>query len=364
MALEVERLSARVLVVPTDRPESDGTLAWERTTMVLVEARAGEHRGVGYTYGDAAVATLIDGTLAPVVTGGTHAGVPACWDAMAAAVRNDGRAGIAAMAISAVDVALWDLVGRMRGLPLADLLGRRRDAAPVYGSGGFCSYDDATLVDQLAGWAAAGLHAVKIKVGRDPDRDLERVTAARQAIGDGVALFVDANGAYDVRRARAWAMRFAEQADVRWLEEPVSSDDLSGLRRVRDTAPPGMAIAAGEYAYGTWDALRMLQAEAVDVQQADVTRCGGITRVLQVAALADAHGVPFSAHCAPTIHLHVGCAAPRFAHLEWFHDHVRIERMLFDGFVEPGPDGAVRPDPARPGLGVTPRPEVLARYAA
>ena len=149
-------------------------------------------------------------------------------------------------------------------------------------------------------------------------------------------MFVDANGAYGVRQAQHFAARFAAEQDVRWFEEPVSSDDLDGLRRSARTAPATMEIAAGEYGY-TLDYFRqMLGAGAVDVQQADATRCGGVTGFLQAATLCEAWHTDLSAHCAPALHRHLGCAAPRFRHVEWFHDHVRIEHMLFDG--APGPE--------------------------
>ncbi|MGH8143030.1 MAG: enolase C-terminal domain-like protein, partial [Steroidobacteraceae bacterium] len=147
-----------------------------------------------------------------------------------------------------------------------------------------------------------------------------------------------------------------------WLEEPVSADDLCGLRRVRDRAPRTMEIAAGEYGYSLDYFRRMLEAGAIDVQQADATRCGGVTGFLQAAALCEAFHVDLSAHCAPALHCHLGCAAPRFRHVEWFHDHVRIERMLFDGAPVPHA-GIIRPDGSRPGLGLLLRRSDAERFA-
>jgi L-alanine-DL-glutamate epimerase-like enolase superfamily enzyme len=266
-------------------------------------------------------------------------------------VRNLGRDGLAANAISALDAALWDLKAKLLGIPLATLLGRFRAAVPIYGSGGFTTYSDEDLRDQLSGWVERdGCRSVKMKIGTHPERDPHRVREAKRAIGEQ-ALFVDANGAYSHKQALALAQRFAAEADVRWFEEPVSSDDLAGLALVRERAPAGMDIAAGEYGYDTDYFRRMLAAGAVDVQQADATRCGGYTGFLQVAALCEAHHIDLSAHCAPALHLPVACAAPRFRNIEWFHDHVRIERMLFDGAPKPR-DGAIEPDLARPGIGL------------
>lgn len=189
-----------------------------------------------------------------------------------------------------------------------------------------------------------------MKVGRDVDADAERVKQARAAIGDSTALFVDANGAYSRKQALAMAEVFAGYG-VSWFEEPVSSDDLDGLRLMRDRAPTGMDIAAGEYGYDAPYFSRMLSAGAVDVLQADATRCAGITGFMRVAALCEAHNLPLSAHCAPSVHAHPGCAAHVVRHLEYFHDHVRIEKLLFDGALNPQ-DGALFPDVSRPGLGL------------
>ena len=340
------RVSART--IPTDAPESDGTLAWDSTTIVIVEALARGRVGLGYTYGSRACATLIDEKLRGVVVGRDASDPAAAWHAMRVAIRNDGHVGISAMAIAAIDIALWDLAARLRGLPLFKVLGPKHDAVPVYGSGGFCSYSDDQLAEQLGGWAAQGIGRVKMKVGRDPSADPHRMRVAREAIGPDVELFVDANGAFDRDEAVRWIEVYAEH-DVRYLEEPVSSDDLDGLRLLCDRAPDGMAIAAGEYGYDLPYFETMV--DAVDVQQADVTRCGGITGLLRVGALCEERGVPFSAHCAPAVSAHACTAIGQLAHLEYFHDHVRIESMLFDGTLSPE-GGALRPDDSRPGLGL------------
>ena len=235
-----------------------------------------------------------------------------------------------------------------------------RERVPLYGSGGFTSYPVERLQQQLAGWAEQGISRVKMKVGSHPEDDASRVRAARKAIGERTALFVDANGAYTVTQALALAERFAE-CGVSWFEEPVSSDDLEGLHRVRARAPAGMAVTAGEYGDGGLYFRRMLEAGAVDVLQADVTRCLGITGFLQADALCDVYQVPLSGHCAPALHAHVACAARRLVHLEYFHDHVRIERMLFEGFVDPV-RGELAPDRSRPGNGLELREDVAHRY--
>ncbi|MDN5746994.1 MAG: mandelate racemase [Pseudonocardia sp.] len=356
----VDHVDAAAYVIPTDAPESDGTLSWDSTTLILVTARGGGHVGIGYTYAGPAAAQVVRGKLAGVVQGREATTPAASWAAMLHAVRNLGKPGLVAEAISAVDIALWDLHARLLDVPLTVAVGAVHDGTPIYGSGGFTSYDDATLARQLAGWAEAGIPRVKMKVGRHPDEDPGRLRAARDAIGE-TQLFVDANGAYSRKQALLWAERFAE-FDVRWMEEPVSSDDLTGLRLLRDRGPAGVDIAAGEYGYDLTYFHHMLDAGAVDCLQADVTRCGGISALLRVAALCDARSMDLSLHCAPQVSAQVGTAVWHLRHLEYFHDHVRIEGMAFDGVLSPDSDGVLRPDRGRPGLGLEPRTADLEPY--
>ncbi|MGH6890438.1 MAG: enolase C-terminal domain-like protein [Rhizomicrobium sp.] len=358
----ISKISAGAYTIPTDSPESDGTIAWDSTTLVLAEIEAGGAAGMGYTYCDGAAAGLISKKLAEVLKGRDAFAIEAAWTAMADAVRNIGRPGITACAISALDTALWDLKARLLDVPLATLFGPARERVPVYGSGGFTSYTDRQIADQLSGWAAQGCSWVKMKVGREPARDAARVDVARRAIGAQVGLFVDANGAYARKEAVAFADLFAERG-VTWFEEPVSSDDLEGLRLLRDRAPAGMDIAAGEYGYTPFYFKNMLAAGAVDVLQADATRCGGYTGFFRAAALCDAFAIPLSSHCAPALHLPATVAAPRLRHMEWFHDHVRIEQRLFDGAPQVR-EGAIAPDPARPGNGLAFRRADAERYGS
>jgi L-alanine-DL-glutamate epimerase-like enolase superfamily enzyme len=350
-------LDVHAYTIPTDEPESDGTAEWDSTTIVVVEARAGGRTGLGYTYCEPAAAELVRSKLASNVS----EDVRASWLAMTAAVRNAGRPGIAFCAISAVDQALWDLKARLHDVSLVELLGAAHRDVPVYGSGGFCSYTDERLREQLGGWVAGGIPRVKMKLGREAERDPKRLDAAREAIGDDAELFVDANGAFTAKDALGWAERYALEWEVSWFEEPVSSADLDGLRLLRERGPAGMDVAAGEYAYVPADFRNLMG--CVDVLQADVTRCGGITGLLSASGLANAFGVDVSAHCAPAISAHAFCAVERRRHLEYFHDHVRIEPMLFDGVLEPV-DGALAPDRSRPGNGLELKRKEAEQWAA
>ena len=349
----VEDVAAAVYVIPTDAPEADGTLAWDKTTMVLVTVRAGGKQGIGWSYAAAAASAVVTDVLAGSVVGRSALDIAGATEAMSRAVRNIGRGGVAATAISAVDIALWDLKARLLGLPVTALLGVARQHVPVYGSGGFTTYDEQQTRDQLSGWVEKDrIPRVKIKIGEswggDEQRDIARVALARAVIGPDTELYVDANGGYTTGQAVRVAHELAA-CDVTWFEEPVSSQDLAGLATVRSQVLPD--VAAGEYSWSLADSARLLAAGAVDCLQLDVTRCGGISEFLRGAALAAAHSMQVSGHCAPNLHAHVGAAVPNLRHVEYFHDHQRIERLMFDGALDPT-GGELTPDPGRPGLGL------------
>jgi L-alanine-DL-glutamate epimerase-like enolase superfamily enzyme len=361
-AAPVAALQAAAYTVPTDSPEADGTFSWDSTTMVLVQAAAGGKTGLGWTYAPAAAAGLVEGLLGPVVCGLDALDVPAAAAAMGRAVRNPGRTGLASYAVSAVDCALWDLKARLLDLPLHKLLGAVTDNVAVYGSGGFTTYSEDQLRSQLEGWVQGQeIPRVKIKIGQDSGtnvpRDVERIRQARAAVGLDTELFVDANGAYTAKQAIR-VLREVAAEHVTWFEEPVSSDHLAGLRVVRNAVDAD--VAAGEYGTGLPYFQRLCSADALDCLQADVSRCGGISEWLRIAAVAAAHGLEVSGHCAPHLSAAVAAATPNFRHLEWFHDHVRIENLFFDGTLEPD-GGWVRPGDS-PGNGLALRAAEADKY--
>jgi L-alanine-DL-glutamate epimerase-like enolase superfamily enzyme len=350
--LTLERVDAQAFEVATENgPESDGTLVWASTTMVTAECRAAGVTGLGYTYATAAAAAVIRDVLAPALVGGDAMAIPAAATRMRAAVRNQGLPGVAACAISAVDVALWDLKAKLCGVAVADLVGAARREVPLYASGGFTSTGLDALAAEIADYAARGFERVKIKIGRDPSVDLDRVRVAREAAGPDVALMMDANGAYRRKQALAFAERAAKY-DVVWFEEPVPMEDVEGLRLLRDRLPAGMDLASGEYGYRPEDFRGLIDGGAVDVLQADATRCLGLSGFLHADALCLTAGLPLSSHCAPALHAHASAAARQCVHLEYFRDHARVEAMLFDGVPQPR-RGVLSFDPQRPGLGLT-----------
>jgi L-alanine-DL-glutamate epimerase-like enolase superfamily enzyme len=358
----VEDIAIAAYTFPTDAPEADGTFSWNSTTIVIAEINAAGKTGLGYTYGNEAIGHVAKHLAEKCLIRQSAFDISRLHETMIREVRNDGSRGIASMAISALDVSLWDLKARLLNCSVSRLLGVAQQAVSAYGSGGFTSYSNAQLTKQLSGWTKSGLKRVKMKIGSSPSSDPERVHSVREAIGPQIELFVDANGAYSPKQALALADIFAEE-NVTWFEEPVSSDHLRDLRLIRHDAPTGMDIAAGEYGYDTFYFRRMLEAGAVDVLQLDATRCKGFTGFLDGAAVAASFGCPLSAHCAPTLHMHVACAVPHFRHVEYFHDHVRIEQMLFDGFIA-AKNGYLEPDRSAPGLGLKLKRKDAKQYAA
>jgi L-alanine-DL-glutamate epimerase-like enolase superfamily enzyme len=355
----VERLEAHAYQIPTDGPEADGTLAWDHSTLVVVRARAGGRTGTGWTWAPAAAVGVVHELLEPVVVDASALTPGDLQAAMVTAVRNAGRPGLVGMAISAVDVALWDLGARLLDVPLSHWWSEEPRPVPVYGSGGFTTYSEEKLLCQLEGWKQAGVPAVKIKIGESwgarEDRDLERTALVREVVGPEIGVFVDANGGYGrVQAARVG--RALEDLGVSWFEEPVSSDDLAGLDELHHTLD--LDVAAGEYGYDYSYFERL--APVVDCVQVDVTRCGGYTEWLRICALVRSLGLDVSAHCAPYLSAPVAAVTPNLRHVEWFHDHVRIARELVDGYREPV-GGALEPSD-RPGHGLSFRDDRAQRY--
>ena len=330
MAPVIEDVRCDVRTFPTPEPEADGTLEWSATTAVVVQLSSSGCTGLGWTYSSAAAAAVIDEHLREVVSGRPAFDVAAGWGAMHRAGRNVGTRGLWLQAMSALDIAWWDLKARLLDVSLPALLGRCRSAVPVYGSGGFTTMSDDELAAQVASWRELGCRAMKIKIGeawgaRVP-RDLERVEQLRSLAGPDVALMVDANGAYSRGTARRVGAAL-DEVGVEWFEEPVSSDDLEGLAYL--SAQLRCDVAAGEYVSMVEDLPALLP--AVDCVQLDATRCGGYTGFLRGAAIAAAFHRDVSAHCAPTLHAPVAAAVPNLRHVEYFADHARLEPSLVSG---------------------------------
>jgi len=350
-AILISAVDTAVYTVPTPEPEADGTLSWDATTAVLVTLQAGGRTGLGWTYSSAAAATVVDDKLADAVRGCAASDIAAGWQAMHRACRNLGTRGLVMQAISAVDVAWWDLKAKLLELPLSGLLGACRTDVPIYGSGGFTTLSEAQLAEQVQWWQSVGCTAMKIKIGQDwggsVDRDLARVRALARLAGDQTEPMVDANGGYTIGQARRVG-RQLDELGVGWFEEPVSSDDLAGLAELRSVLR--CDVAAGEYAADVYEISALLP--VVDCLQLDVTRCGGYTGWLRGAALAQARNRQVSAQCAPSLHAPVAAAVPNLRHVEWFADHARLEPLLFEG-IPAVRDGALHVHQDRSGHGMS-----------
>ena len=362
MSSTIADVAVDVRSFDTPEREADGTLSWDATTAVVVVLRADGATGLGWTYSSPAAAGVIEHHLAGVVRDRPVHDITAGWAAMRRGCRNLGTKGLVMQAISAVDIAWWDLKARLLGVSLSTLLGTCRPTVPIYGSGGFTTLAERQLEEQVEWWQSVGTSSMKIKIGEswgtNIARDLDRVRRLRELAGDGVELMVDANGAYSVGQARRVGARL-DELGVIWFEEPVSSDDIDGLRSVRDAVR--CDVAAGEYAADVYDAEAL--ANVVDCLQLDATRCGGYTGLLRCAALAEAHNLQVSAHCAPAIHAPVAAAVPNLRHVEWFADHARLEPKLVDGAPKPH-DGTIEPNRAAPGHGMTLRCDVETRRSS
>jgi L-alanine-DL-glutamate epimerase-like enolase superfamily enzyme len=349
-----------VFEIPTETPEADGTIEWDSTTLLLVEVHADGKTGLGYSYGHRCLVSLIEDLLTRCVKGKNVLNLPEIWGSLGHTVRNNGEVGLTSMAISAIDIALWDLKAKILQVSLSELLGQTRPRVPVYGSGGFTNYSDEKMKAQLQQWTKQGIRKFKIKVGTDPDQDPYRVKKVREVVGDQAELFVDANGAYDFQTALKLSEAFSK-FNVTWFEQPIDPFNLDGMRELKRRLPAGMNLASGEYIYDLSDLQYGIENQAQDFIQLDATRCKGFTGFIKGAHACEMHRIPISSHCAPSLHVALGCALPNFKHIEYFFDHGRIENLIFDGVPEVI-DGTLTPDLTQPGHGLKFKAQAAEKY--
>jgi L-alanine-DL-glutamate epimerase-like enolase superfamily enzyme len=348
---EISEFKVSRFQIPTVTSEADGTLDWDSTTLILIELRAGETWGLGYTYGHRSITELATDLLKQCVRGKNAFDIPKIWGDLGVQIRNNGEVGLTAMAISAIDIALWDLKAKSLKTSLTSLLGQAQPKVEVYGSGGYTNYSDEQLKTQLSEWKKLGIQKFKIKVGRDFERDVYRVKQAREIIGPQAELFVDGNGAYDFQTALKISEIFAK-SNVTWFEQPIDPFNLDGMRELKHRLPAGMNLASGEYIYDLSDLQYGIENQSQDFIQLDATRCKGITGFIKSANTCEASRIPISSHCGPSAHVALGCAFRNFKHIEYFYDHSRIEKLFFDGVIDVK-DGFLSPDPKALGHGLT-----------
>lgn len=357
--LKITGIEATAFTVPHTRPIGSALGTYDGAGWIVVHVHTAEGpTGCGFTMGldtrgNAAVLACIEHDLAPLAEGRDALAPEALWQAMWAPMKPRMRAGIGLQALSAIDIACWDIVAKSAGLPLNRLLGGYRQNVPVYGSGGWVTLDDGELVAECQAFAEQGITAYKIKIGTK--RDVERVALLRREMGDDFTLFVDANQRYIVREAVEMSHRLAEFG-VGWLEEPVIADSVDDLAETaRRSAVP---IAAGENTYLRWGFREMCERRAVSFLQPDAVRCGGVTEFMKAAHLADAFNVSLTSHLAHELHVSLVGASPAGYLVEYVN---LFDPGLFDGDFTVK-DGHLRV-PDSPGHGVAFNMDMVRRLA-
>jgi len=335
--------------VPTDASLEDATQSFDELELVVarIETSAGVE-GVGFTYtigeGGTAIRRFLDDVLVPAIAG-ESAAPQAARSRLRAETTFVGREGVSELALSAVDIALWDAVGKAAGTPLYALLGGACESVPAYETdGGWLQFDEATLEENAAAAAAAGFSGMKMKVGRGHAEDAARVRAVDEVLPAGMDLLLDANCAYTVPEARRFAARI-DDLDVGWLEEPLEKGDYEGHATLRDRID--VPVALGENLYNPTQFKQVLARGAADVLQPDVCRVGGITPWTTVARAATLRETPVSPHYVEPVHVHLAAALDNVPYVE---HHSTVLDAVLDAPLEPA-DGRFLP-PDDPGHGV------------
>jgi L-alanine-DL-glutamate epimerase-like enolase superfamily enzyme len=364
--MRITQLDSQVLRIPLARPirapqdnDRAGRLDHVFMLIVYLDTDAG-HRGLGFAYalqgGGRALKVIADDDLAPLVTGADPLDTEAIASKVYWRLQGVGRTGLVAQAYSAVDLALWDIKGKVAGLPLYKLLGGAREAASAYlADTGWLWMTTEQIIEASGPLLQQGMMGVKLRVGSpDPETDAERVTKVRDAFGEDVWLAVDANQRYDYGTALAMGHFFEEEMGVDWFEEPISCEDLEGHARLAERLE--VPLAVGETLFSRDEFRRYLDRGAADIFQPDVTRIGGLTNWLKVAGLVEMHHRPLSPHLLPEIGVHLACGLSAVQSVEYMP-------WLFPAFMEPPAlvEGKLVP-PNRPGLGLEIRPDAVEKY--
>jgi L-alanine-DL-glutamate epimerase-like enolase superfamily enzyme len=357
--MRITRLESHLLRIPLERPIAPPDTAPVVALFVLLDTDTG-HRGLGFAWalngGGRALRAVADDDLAPLVVGED----PLDHERLAAKVywrlQGIGRLGLVAQAYSAIDLALWDLKGKAAGLPLYRLLGGARESAPVYGGDvGWAWISPEDVVMGARRYLDQGVMGIKMHIGyAPPEEDARRLERVFDGLGDEVWFAVDAHQRYDFSKALQVGRFLDEDIRPDWFEEPLHCDDVDGHARLAERLET--PIAVGETLFSRDEFRRYLDARAAGVLQPDITRLGGLTATLKVAALAEAYHKPLAPHLLPEVAVHLACGLPNVVAVEWMP-------WLFAAFAEPPRivEGKIVPPP-RPGLGLELHPEAAAKY--
>jgi L-alanine-DL-glutamate epimerase-like enolase superfamily enzyme len=346
---------------PLLRPISNSaiTLARGGMTLVKIETDAGV-TGIGNGYAKPVIRTAID-QFRPLLIGEDPLDVERLWQKMYAP-KAVGRRGLTTQAISAIDIALWDLRGKVAGMPAYKLLGGFRNRVPVYIAGGYYAAGKSAreLQLEMESYVARGARAVKMKIAGLPiAEDVARVRSVREAIGGDVKLMVDANCGYRAFEAIQFAKRI-EELDIFWFEEPVGADDYDGMRRVAEMSP--IPVAAGENEYTKYGFRDLIACKGVSIVTPDAKICGGITEFMKIAALTQAHDLAISPHGSQEVHTHLAAAIPNALLVEYLpQEFDAMWGKRYEHTIVLNDDGTVSP-PDLPGFGAEPCYRHLEQY--
>lgn len=346
-----------ILRFPSNRAAAERSDEFFELIGVTVHDDSGEH-GTGWTFtsdygGGESIKALLDVLLVQRLKGRSAHEVEAISGELWGLTSRLGR-GITSLAIAAIDIALWDLRARLGKLSLAQILGQVRATVPAYGSGKASpTLPLKDLVELSVGYAEEGFKAIKLRVGREPDKDVERVTAVRKAIGPSVRIMCDANERLNLPTALRLGQKLAE-FEVFWFEEPLPTSDLEGYRRLRTSLP--LAIALGEHVFSRTDFTPYITSGAIDVIQPDICMVGGVTEIMRIGRMAESHGLTVAPHFMTELHIHIAAALPRAAYVEYypFMDDLLIEKLKVK-------NGEIIV-PTDPGHGVEFTPETWKKY--
>jgi len=304
--------------------------------------------GIVPVQGGALNKILIEDLLKPYVIGEDPLNTERIWEKMYWGSLSSGRRGAAISAISAMDVAIWDLKGKILNQPIHRLLGGYRDAVSTYGSSINLNYTREELVKETADYVESGFKMVKMKIGRkDPNDDLQRIKLVRETIGPNVDLALDVNNGWSLITAIRMAKKL-EQYDIYWLEEPILADEIDNLAKLADET--SIPIALGENHYTKWEFKELMERRAVEIVQADILKCGGVTEFIKIAAMADAYGLPVCPHGSAYISVPVVAAVPNGLFSEYIQG---IHDPMGQVFIDPikARNGEVIPS-NKPGFGI------------
>jgi L-alanine-DL-glutamate epimerase-like enolase superfamily enzyme len=364
--MQITSLATELLRLPLTRPisspaETDPRRRLDHIFVLVVQLHTDAgHRGLGFAYtlagGGRALKVIADDDLAPLVVGEDPLDHERLSQQVGKRLQGIGRLGLVAQAYSAIDVALWDLKGKVAGLPLHKLLGGAREAAPVYGSDtGWLWMTPEQIIEASRPYLDQGMMGIKVKVGKpEPEVDAERVSRLRDAFGEDIWLAVDANQRYDYSTALSMGHFFEEEMGIDWFEEPISCDDIRGHVRLAEKLEIPIALGESLFALAEFD--HYLRDGGVDILQPDITRVGGLTEFLRIAVLSRQHHKPVAPHLLPEIAVHLACGLPNIQTVEYMP-------WLSPIFTEPPAivAGKIVP-PNRPGLGLEVRAEILDKF--